>query len=276
VTSIARTAMGPKDPCVFPGTTVGTLTVAAELTAGAYDGAGRLWVQSRNPAQLHILATGQPSTVVNLDGAEDRASEGHRLFHTPTAGMIACASCHAEAGDDGHVWTFDSVGSRRTQTLRGGILATAPFHWDGDMTDLSKLMQDVFVGRMSGRSVTPSQVEAIGKWLDAQPPLPKAPRDAQAAARGKALFYDAKVACSSCHSGQHFTNNRNSDVGTGKAFQVPSLVDLAWRAPYMHTGCGKTLRDRFDPACGGGDKHGVTSHLSSGQIDDLVAYLETL
>ena len=37
----------------------------------------------------------------------------------------------------------------------------------------------------------------------------------------------------------------------------------------MHDGCAPTLKDRFGP-CGGGDKHGVTSKLTSGQVDDLV------
>jgi cytochrome c peroxidase len=84
-------------------------------------------------------------------------------------------------------------------------------------------------------------------------------------------------AVASCHSGERTTNNRNLDVGTGAAFQVPTLRSIAWRAPYMHNGCAPTLRARFtDAACGGGDRHGVTSHLSSGQLDDLVAYLETL
>jgi hypothetical protein len=44
----------------------------------------------------------------------------------------------------------------------------------------------------------------------------------------------------------------------------------------MHTGCAATLLDRFTPACGGGDTHGHTSQLTSDQLDDLVAYLETL
>ena len=43
----------------------------------------------------------------------------------------------------------------------------------------------------------------------------------------------------------------------------------------MHDGCAATLRDRFNPACGG-DRHGVTAQLISGQIDDLVAYLSSL
>ena len=33
-------------------------------------------------------------------------------------------SCHPEGGDDGHVWD-EGIGKRRSQSLRGGILATA-------------------------------------------------------------------------------------------------------------------------------------------------------
>ncbi len=71
------------------------------------------------------------------------------------------------------------------------------------------------------------------------------------------------------------TNNQLFDVGTGE-FKVPSLVGVSDRAPFMHTGCAKTLRDRFAGNCGGGDRHGTTSTLNAGQIDDLVAYLESL
>jgi hypothetical protein len=58
--------------------------------------------------------------------------------------------------------------------------------------------------------------------------------------------------------------------------QVPSLVGLANHPPFMHTGCAQTLRDRFTTACGGGDKHGVTSGLAASDISDLISYLETL
>jgi cytochrome c peroxidase len=96
-----------------------------------------------------------------------------------------------------------------------------------------------------------------------------------AAARGQALFARADVACASCHGGAHFTNNQSVEVGTRGTFQVPSLLGLRWRAPYMHDGCAPTLRDRFG-ACGGGDRHGRTSMLTRDQLDDLTAYLETL
>ena len=79
-----------------------------------------------------------------------------------------------------------------------------------------------------------------------------------------------------CHGGESLTNNVTVDVGTDKAFQVPTLLAIKLRAPYMHDGCAPTLRARFeDPACGGGDAHGTTSHLTETELDDLIAYLET-
>ncbi len=34
--------------------------------------------------------------------------------------------------------------------MRGGFLATAPFHWDGDMASISHLVDDVIIRRMGG------------------------------------------------------------------------------------------------------------------------------
>lgn len=266
----------PSDPCSFPRVNAGVIDAPTEPVAAAYDGRGKLWVQSRNPAQVHVMTDGAGASTVTFAGAESRTDEGHRLFHTATSAGIACASCHPEAGDDAHVWTFEGFGPRRTPILRGGLLSTAPFHWDGDMTDLSKLMTDVFTGRMSGPPVTAKQAESVGKWLDAQPALPHSPAaDLAQVARGKTIFEDPAVGCATCHSGKSLTNNQSMDVGTGKSFQVPSLVDLASRAPYMHSGCANSLRDRFTADCGG-SKHGLTGSLSSAQLNDLVAYLETL
>jgi mono/diheme cytochrome c family protein len=278
---VATSLMSATDACMpaeRQGVALAVPTEKLEPVAGAFDGSKQLWVQSRNPAQIRLLSnTPGVARVIDLDSQDDRSHEGHRLFHTVTSVGIACASCHAEAGDDGHVWTFPILGPRRTQSLRGGILASAPFHWDGDMTSFEQLMFDVFTGRMAGPRVNTTQIRSVGEWLNVQPALPKSQApDEHVVARGKALFESPAVGCKSCHDGPLLTNNVNADVGTGKAFQVPALRDLAARAPYMHTGCAKTLRMRFDPACGGGDSHGKTSHLSSTEIDELVAYLETL
>lgn len=212
-------------------------------------------------------------------GGESVRSTGHDLFHRDSGGGIACASCHPEAEDDGHVWDFASVGRRKTQFLGVPLQETAPFHWDGTLSNLDSLMDEVFVTRMGGVFQSEARVKALGDWLGETQPMVASAKEVDASAeRGKALFYSEEVACGQCHSGNALTDNKSYDVGTSTArkLQTPSLTHLALHPPFMHNGCAVTLRDRFEPSCGGGDAHGKTSHLSAGQIDDLVAYLATL
>jgi hypothetical protein len=226
-----------------------------------------LLVQTREPAALELLRSG---AVIPLS-PESRADTGHAIFHSTAGALLACASCHPEGGDDGHVWNFAGRGGRRTQSLRGGISAGAPFHWDGDLAGLPQLYQEVFTNRMAGPALDEGQQRALTHWLDGIPALPAA-EPGEAAARGQAVF--AAAGCAACHNGPAMTNNLTADVGTGGPFQTPSLRGVRWRAPFLHGGCAPTLADRFG-ACGG-DRHGATSSLSAAQIADLVAYLETL
>ncbi len=242
--------------------------------AVAFDGLGRLVVQSRDPAVLTIL--GPNGGDIELS-KERRQDSGFDVFHITTMAGLACASCHPEGGDDTRAWKFEALGVRRTQSLRGGIMHLAPFHWDGDMKDLGTLMKDVFAGRMQGHTLSKGYVDALGTYLDSLPTLPNGPvKDQAAVSRGQKLFNDSKVGCATCHGGSDLTNNATMDVGTGRGVQVPTLKGVAWRAPFMHTGCAPTLEARFDPTCGGGDRHGVTSHLTAAQHADLAAYMETL
>jgi hypothetical protein len=272
-------ANNPATPSPLPGSCPSMPTdplvpeVVGEPIAVAFAGDGRVVVQSREPALLE-LANGSPIVL----STESHLDTGHALFHANAGAFVACASCHAEGNEDGRIWNFSCEGARRTQSLQTGLAGTEPFHWGGDEKNFTQLVQDVFQGRMSGPEMKSDQVAATLQWIDAQPKLPKSlTTNPAAVARGKALFNDpARAGCVSCHSGERFTNNLTVDVGTKGAFQVPSLVGIGSRGPYMHNGCAATLRDRFTNACGGGDKHGLTSTLSSGQIDDMVAFLNTI
>lgn len=266
-----------EEPCRGPE----TQPVPGQPVAAVYLSDGTPIVQLREPAAIFLPGVNR---TISLPG-ESRKDTGHDVFHqSPGLGMgmatsIACASCHPGAGDDARTWNFETIGPRRTQTVRGGISETAPLHWDGDMRDVGHIMSEVFVNRMGGQPQGPRRQLLIQRWMDSVPKLEHGlATDAAAVERGKALYNDAKVGCASCHSGAKSTNNEFADVGTGKRFQVPTLMNIADRAPFMHDGCAKTLRERFDgsSACGGGDKHGVTSHLTTEQVDDLVTYLETL
>ena len=247
--------------------------VPGQAIAAAFDGKDELVVQTREPAAIHIMTEDRrrPWKTIALPGISV-ADTGHAIFHSNAGGFLACASCHAEGGDDGRTWTFVDMGPRRTPSLRGTTKGTEPFHWDGDMADLRHLVDNVFVGRMSGPKVDDAQLDALGGWMFTLPPPPRLGAETEAAVRGKTLF-DQR--CTSCHTGSMLTNNRSFDVGTGGTMQVPSLVGVAWRAPFIHTGCAETLFDRFSPACGG-SAHGEVADLRRDQISDLVAFLETL
>jgi mono/diheme cytochrome c family protein len=235
---------------------------------------GEQWVVfEREPAAIAFFTRQSffPNEVP-LPGAS-MESTGHRLFHQATFANIACASCHPEAGDDEHVWQF-SEGARRTPTLRGGLAATAPFHWSGDEASMSSLVADVMVRRMSGNAQTPTRAEALLDWLDRQPRMDPPPTDAASVARGQALFASADAQCASCHTGPLGTNNATLDVHTGGSFQVPRLAELGWRTQWFHDGRIATPADRFGPA-GGGDAHGHTSQLSAAERADLLEYLKS-
>jgi mono/diheme cytochrome c family protein len=261
-----------------PGDPMPCAPAAGQLPAGggrpiavAFDPSSRLIVQTRDPAAISIdgVNVALPSSGPHSDGLD--------TFYMGTKGGIACASCHPEAGDDGRVWQFNGLGARRTQNIRGGVLARAPFHWSGDISDMDVLVSVVFETRMFGPTLNAEQVTSLGDWMNAQPALAApAPADPQAVARGQQLFADPAVGCTSCHGGTQHSTFQLVDVGTGAPFKVPSLLGVGYRAPYLHDGCAATLLDRFGASCGGGDQHGHTSQLDAGQLSDLVAYLESL
>jgi mono/diheme cytochrome c family protein len=278
--------MGAIDPaldqdlgCAFPQGVA--FERAAQPTAVAFTPAGALVVQSREPALLIVIDAPPVGRQTQIElGGDSVRDTGHDVFHRDAGAGIACASCHGEGGDDGHTWLFSGIGARRTQAVNIGLEGTAPFHWDGDMHDLETLLTEVFVGRMGGVHQSEERLSALAGWLFAQkPPAPIVDAADPAAARGKALFESAEVGCTGCHNGEALTDNRSYDVGTGEhageRLQVPSLRGIGYRAPFIHNGCAETLRDRFDPGCGG-DKHGNTAGLGDEQIDDLVAYLRSL
>ncbi|MGZ5968126.1 MAG: hypothetical protein ACXWP4_10710, partial [Polyangiales bacterium] len=254
------------EDCVIPQKKVPN--PPGQPVAAAFDSGNQLVVQLREPAMLVVYEPGMgkiTATIPYADGS--REDTGHAIFHSNSGGFLACASCHPEGGDDGRVWSFEGVGIRRTQNLRGGV--KAPFHWNGELADLAALTGEVLGKRMSGPDLASDQLAALSTFLGHVPSMPITPGlDAAAIARGKALFEGTRSQCATCHVGPTFTNSTIVDVGTGGTFKVPSLRGVAWRAPFMHTGCAATLADRFDPSCGGGTHGNV--ELTSDERKDMI------
>jgi cytochrome c peroxidase len=246
----------------------------AQATAVAFDGSDRLIVQTREPAALWFMGQGETTPTAVTLSSTSRADLAHAIFHTLAGAAIACASCHPEGGDDGHVWMLDGE-LRRTPSLRGTIAGTAPYHWPGDLPDFTSLVNEVYTQRMAGAVLGPWPLDRLQKWVEAIP-APPAPSwlDAAAVQRGQAIFQRSDVGCTSCHSGAKFTNNATMFVGTGASFQVPPLVGVSWRTPLLHDGCAATIADRFGKCATAG--HGSIGSLSAEDISDLVAYLESI
>jgi hypothetical protein len=242
----------------------------------AYTSTGHLVMQMRDPSEIDV-----DGNSVRISISPSIHDTGFALFHRSTVTGLACMSCHPEGGEDGHTWFFQSTDPnvsfvrRRTQSIRGGVNATAPFHWAGDMSGLPQLAHEVYTNRMDGQLLTDQQIAVLARWLDWVPRLP-APStlDAAAVARGQTAF--TKAGCDGCHRGAHLTDNLNHDVGTNGSYQTPSLVSVGARAPFMHDGCAPTLMVRLTDTTCGGDIHGNPAALSNGERADLVAYLEAL
>jgi mono/diheme cytochrome c family protein len=238
-----------------------------------------LLAQTREPAQLLVIKDVPFGSPVAIPLSSDsRLDTGHELFHRDSGGGIACASCHPEGGEDGQTWRFADTGVRRTQALHVGLGDTAPFHWAGDLENVGALMSEVFVQRMGGVRQSSSRLQLLTDFLfSIEPPPPMREASEDAVVRGRALFDSAEVGCATCHFGTKLTNNQSVAIDSiaAEKLQVPSLVAIGYRAPFMHTGCATTLADRFRPECGG-NAHGNVSGLSADQLEDLVAYLESL
>jgi cytochrome c peroxidase len=119
------------------------------------------------------------------------------------------------------------------------------------------------------------------------------------AKRGFVLFND-KAGCSNCHQGPSFSDfsfhdigiAREDDIGRGllfptstklrHAFKVPTLRDVARRAPYMHDGSLPTLESVVDAYDTGGVDRPSRSDLihplglTAAEKRDLIAFLNTL
>jgi cytochrome c peroxidase len=222
---------------------------------------------------------------------------GRKLFFSaidsrmtsPNVGA-ACATCHPDGRDDGHVWHFPD-GPRQTPQLAGRMTTrTGPFHWSGEFPSLRDFLDVTVRHRMGGGVVDAQMTTQLSSFIDAiptpdNPYKAEAPTEAQV--RGSQVFLKAK--CNECHDGETLTNNKQANVGTfvltganpdidtvrQNGLNTPSLLGLARSAPYLHDGSAQTLKDRILQTRYT-DQHGKTSQLTNAEIDDLVEFLRTL
>ena len=71
------------------------------------------------------------------------------------------------------------------------------------------------------------------------------------------------------------TGGEDPSENMGPKYDTPTLLGVYKTAPYLHHGKAATLRDVVTTR-NNADRHGKTSHLSGGEVDDLVEFLKAL
>jgi len=134
------------------------------------------------------------------------------------------------------------------------------------------------------KEASAAEVKAVQAYLRSLAPIPSpwlvdgGKKLSSNARRGKAVFESAEADCSRCHTGPLLSDQKKYDVGTGNNtdssgdFVTSMLVELWRTGPYLHDGSAPTMRDVLTTR-NAADAHGVSSHLSNEQIDELVEFL---
>jgi cytochrome c peroxidase len=259
---------------------------------------------TQSPATVVELtdSTNAPTRIVVAGDAPNISADqlaGRRMFFDATDARmnaltigVSCDTCHAEGGrEDGHNWGFPD-GTRNTPSLAGRMmLQTAPYHWSGEFADLNSFLDHTVQARMGGSGLGDTEHAQISAFIGAMQlpdnPLRLATPTAQQA-RGAQVFLAA--GCNTCHAGSTMTNNGFAQVGTlntqanglievdqipAQGFNVPSLLGLGRTAPYLHDGTAATLQDRIQLSRGTA-AHGNLQNVTDDQVNDLVAYLQSL
>ncbi|MCA9086725.1 MAG: beta-propeller fold lactonase family protein [Planctomycetaceae bacterium] len=238
---------------------------------------------------------------------------GKMLFYTalqPMSGRqwISCSSCHPDGDADGRTWQ-QPEGLRQTQPLFG-LAWTHPLHWSADRDEVQDFEHTVRGKLMQGRGLMKGalpdalgdQITGRSQMLDALAAYtnshhftlsPHAKNGlSEAAQRGQAIFHSSKTRCAECHSGAYYCDSQPGDaaafrkhnVGTGEddaselmgpEYDTPTLLGVYRSAPYLHHGKATTLLEVLT-VCNKDDRHGVTSHLSDSERNDLVEFLKSL
>jgi len=238
---------------------------------------------------------------------------GKRLFHSSArpdlaqASWISCNTCHVEGEHDGRTWLLQYTGAvppgatpviTRNTTGLLGMIETYPLRWSAEWDESADsefsvrfeqfgtgLIHD---GEMHPTLGTPNQgrsydLDCLAAFIDSLTVPSRMHTLTLAEQRGKAIFESPATGCATCHPAPLYTDLQAHDVGTADAYgewfgpliDTPTLRFLYDSAPYLHDGSAATMRDVLTTA-NPDDEHGVTSHLTEQEIEDLIAFLLVL
>lgn len=232
-----------------------------------------------------------PPLVLGPTVAMSQVRLGEYYFHSAEKclqGWQSCASCHpGDARVDAYNWDLlnDGIGNPKNNRSLLYSHRIQPAMALGVRASAEVAVRAGF--KFIQFTEQPEDVAlAVDAYLKSLEPVPS-PRLVKgklspAAQRGQKLFSDPQIRCAECHTPGLFTDMKRYDVGTrgdldrpGDEFYTTTLIEVWRTAPYLHDGSAATLRDVVTTR-NADDRHGRTSHLNPGQIDELVEYILSL
>jgi len=191
----------------------------------------------------------------------------------------SCASCHPGGGRaDALNWDLLNDGIGNPKNTKSLLLShkTPPAMATGVRTDAEAAVRAGI--RFIQFVVRPDEdAAAIDEYLKSLKPVPSPHlvngRMSTAAIRGKKVF--EKAGCAECHPAPLYTDLKKYDMGTGREFDTPTMVEVWRTAPYLHDGRATTLEELFKKS--GPEKgHGEISTLTDDEIADLIEFARSL
>jgi YVTN family beta-propeller protein len=213
-----------------------------------------------------------------------RSERGEMLFFDAKLsheGWLSCNSCHVDGHTNGLLNDNLSDGSfgtpKRVLSLLG-VKDTAPWAWNGGVTELKDQIRTSLEVTMRGAKPTDEQVQDLEAFLKTLPPLP--PLQAETTAkkdavrRGKDVFN--QQGCGNCHAPPFYTSAKTYDVGLAdeagnKMFNPPSLRGVGQAGPYFHDNRAGSLDEIFTV-----HRHQLKKELTKEELADLVHFLRSL
>jgi YVTN family beta-propeller protein len=239
--------------------------------------------------------------------------QGKRLFHSSArpdlaqARWISCNTCHVEGEHDGRTWQIQYLGQvppggkpvipRNTTSLLG-MIETYPLRWSAEWdesadSEFSVRFEQFGSGLIHSGTLNPTtglpnqgrslDLDSLAAFIDSLPTPASTRAFTAAAQRGKVIFDSPAARCLDCHPPPLYTDLERHDVGTadapgehfGPLIDTPTLRFLYDSGPYLHDGSAADLLQVLTTA-NQQDEHGITSHLTPQELNDLVDYLLAL
>lgn len=227
-----------------------------------------------------LLALGPQKPMVPVRQGEMLFNDASNCFQK----WQSCASCHPDARSDGLNWDLMNDGLGNPKNSKSMLLShkTPPVMSLGIRSNAEAAVHAGFrYIEFTDRPRTDE--EAVDEYLKSlrpvQSPFLLNGKLSDSSRRGERIFLSA--GCSSCHRPPLYTDLQKYDIGTGtgmddgKKFDTPTLIECWRTAPYLHDGRAANLKDifrRFNPE----DRHGVTSHLTDKELNDLAEFVSSL